>query len=1285
MNSRDPQFWQRLRELFEATLQLPPDQRESLIALAAVESSELKSELVELLRHHDLGNAEGFLERGSAKDSSSHAVMGSVVRSLSEFAATPRIPGYEIEGLLGRGGMGVVWKAHDPALIRSVAIKQPLVLGTLDPSVKDRFLREARAAARLQHPHICPIHLVSEVDGQPYLVMPFLSGPTLRDWARQKLPSEPQAAMVVAALARAVAVAHELGIIHRDIKPSNVIMTDESRSPVLMDFGCAKDLESVDGPVSHSGLCVGTPAYMAPEQANSKLGAVDARSDVYSLGIVLYELICGRPAFEGTTAEVLNAVCTQDPAPPRSLAPYVHRDLETICLKATAKSPADRYQTAAELADDLERFIAGEFVRARRASVWERGRRHIARHRAVASLAGVAVAALVLVLALTWRAAAVSLATTLQTQLQAGLDKNGWNPSDFEDLDQLATQLYDHQPHQATFFRRRIAERIEREVRDRLRRRDFDQSTADEALQWLTILEAQIPDAAAQHRTELSRRLRAWATTVSLVPPFREMDRVFPNHRFTVNEPRSRFAMPVATGIETIVTTIPCSGHTELRMKVANCSEAPLVGARLSYRGDGGYDFLLGSVEALASLGKGDSGAGWPTMGDAMRDGRAIRLQLRRRGIVVRELQVSPEFDVQGDSVEIVARREDDQLELRLEGLRAGESGREATPPLVKYRDAFPLNPGPEDTWSLLWMAPLEMRGLVVSRQLRSPATNPRERGDDHYSKGEFQQALSFYSDAEIGDGEARADVEQELRFKRGLCLSQLQREEEALALWATVMNETGERWPVVAGCHLWENSLRHGHHAEAEAIFGIIGARYSQSDLLALISDDLRKSIIRSYQNAARGLVWFRHDPDRTRNLMRAEAVEELMGADIEQRAWTWWGVFRSAWADGQLELALSRGDKLLSVEPEVRWTSVQFFMEYCTLSRQLGNASHVLSLLNQQIAKPRLANRGPVFPLLIERARTFAALGQPDRAEADLDDYFRRVATDRERFYYFGDACLLRGFLRADRGDAEGAISAWREGALACRFKERPVRVTSEGMEIVLASMLGSLSNELDEAAADVLLTKALEGLPLGVLGPSVKQTFPLPPDILAAMWRSPHGRNLARQFALRTQSPSEFGRQGCLLIGGALVRRGAFHDAVSADQGRVIDELTADVFDAWNLKKLSELQLTQLGMAWKGQTGIFGWAAVARTLPPSIKLRLAYVLGHRLIRLNRPDEATQLLKQVRESSPPDSELSRLCQASLVTMATPAKVDPANSSSPDADTGSQTPRSWKPGPVEE
>jgi serine/threonine-protein kinase len=281
-----------------------------------------------------------------------------------ELPDLPAIAGYEVLGVLGRGAMGVVYKARHRGLKRLVALKMILAGEHVGQRERARFRREAEAIARLAHPNIVQVYEVGEEGGRPFLSLEYVDGGSLD----QKIADTPQppgeAARLVRLLAGAMEAAHREGVIHRDLKPGNVLLTREG-IPKVGDFGLARELEAGAG-ATRSGTVLGTPSYMAPEQADGRAHDVGPPSDVYGLGAVLYELLTGRPPFKGANVwDTIHQVKNQEPVPPGQLQPRVPRDLETVCLKCLQKHPRKRYASAADLAEDLRRFLAGEPILAR--------------------------------------------------------------------------------------------------------------------------------------------------------------------------------------------------------------------------------------------------------------------------------------------------------------------------------------------------------------------------------------------------------------------------------------------------------------------------------------------------------------------------------------------------------------------------------------------------------------------------------------------------------------------------------------------------------------------------------------------------------------------------------------------------------------------------------------------------------------------------------------------------------------------------------------------------------
>jgi tetratricopeptide (TPR) repeat protein len=309
----------------------------------------------------------------------------------------PSIGRYRLDAPLGTGSFGTVWRAWDADLGRAVAVKLPRAGRFADSADEERFLREARSAARLRHPGIVAVHDVGRERDTVYLVSELVQGLSLEEWLTEARPGFAQAADLLARVAEALHHAHRHGVVHRDVKPSNIMLEVGDLSPRIMDFGLAR-WEAGEAPLTQEGQLLGTPAYMSPEQVLDPR-AVDGRTDVYSLGVILYELLTGTLPFDGLTRMLLHQVLTEEPRAPRRLNDRIPRDLETIALTCLAKDPDRRYPSAQALADDLRRFRSGEPIRARPAPAWERAGKWARRRPALAALLAVSAVAVCTLLA----------------------------------------------------------------------------------------------------------------------------------------------------------------------------------------------------------------------------------------------------------------------------------------------------------------------------------------------------------------------------------------------------------------------------------------------------------------------------------------------------------------------------------------------------------------------------------------------------------------------------------------------------------------------------------------------------------------------------------------------------------------------------------------------------------------------------------------------------------------------------------------------------------------------
>jgi serine/threonine protein kinase/WD40 repeat protein len=386
--------FQRLEELFHRALALPESERAVFLDRECAGEAILRAALEDLLRHDAPSETDRLMVSPIKRTTTPIIQAGSTTEkglgdaSLEAPVDPSGIPGYQILGELGRGGMGVVFKARQISLDRLVAIKMSLSVGAVTANQLARFRLEAESLARLQHPNIVQIYEIGEYRGVPYFVMEYVDGPSLAHVAAG-LPQPIQAsAHLVETLARAMAAVHVHGLIHRDLKPANVLLQMKDQAwegasakqkeqapfaildsgtfiPKITDFGIAKRLQGA-GLTTLTGAVIGTPSYMAPEQARADQEALGPGVDIYALGTILYELLTGRPPFEGASAaETYVRILNEEPISPTQWRPGLPRDLATICLKCLEKDARKRYTTAGELGDDLRRFQSGEPIKAR--------------------------------------------------------------------------------------------------------------------------------------------------------------------------------------------------------------------------------------------------------------------------------------------------------------------------------------------------------------------------------------------------------------------------------------------------------------------------------------------------------------------------------------------------------------------------------------------------------------------------------------------------------------------------------------------------------------------------------------------------------------------------------------------------------------------------------------------------------------------------------------------------------------------------------------------------------
>lgn len=413
--------WQEIKRIFNEALALAPEQRQAFLDGLSSRAPELHREIVDLLKSHDDADENSFLgpleigkktkadlaetvalsglptlDQGNSVDEVPSMCTLSSMVEIPETTYIGQLGDYQLIEQIGRGGMGVVYKAYHEKLRRTVALKVIASGSLCAPEDIARFHIEAEAAARLNHPGIVPVYDVGEHEGTHYYSMAYVEGDSLSSYVGTGKPRlEPRrAAELMELVCRAVQYAHDRAVIHRDLKPANILV-DKEGQPKLTDFGLAKVLQEEEG-LTMTGQVMGTPNYMAPEQAKGQQDRISNRTDVYSLGATLYALLAGSPPFKGKTlVETLRQVESASPEPLTHRGLAIPLDLWTICEKSLAKRPEDRYESAGALADDLQRYLSGFPISARAVGGWARAWRWCQRNRLVASLIAVVATTLV--------------------------------------------------------------------------------------------------------------------------------------------------------------------------------------------------------------------------------------------------------------------------------------------------------------------------------------------------------------------------------------------------------------------------------------------------------------------------------------------------------------------------------------------------------------------------------------------------------------------------------------------------------------------------------------------------------------------------------------------------------------------------------------------------------------------------------------------------------------------------------------------------------------------------
>jgi WD40 repeat protein/formylglycine-generating enzyme required for sulfatase activity/tRNA A-37 threonylcarbamoyl transferase component Bud32/tetratricopeptide (TPR) repeat protein len=1176
--------------------------------------------------------------------------------------------GYELLEEIAHGGMGVVFKARQTKLNRVVALKM-ILAGQLasDESIQ-RFYTEARAAAQLDHPHIVPIYEIGEHEGQQFFSMALVEGGSLQTRiSRGPLPPQ-AAAQMVTDVADAVEYAHRHGIVHRDLKPHNILM-DQYGQPKVTDFGLAKQMQAGDG-LTASGDILGTPSYMAPEQAAGHVHGLGPAVDIYALGAILYCLLTGRPPFQAAAlSETLRQVVEREPVSPRLLSPTTPRDLETICLKCLEKRPSQRYATAHDLATDLRRYLAGEPIAARRITPVERAFRWCCRRPLAAALlaAVVLLAATMGVLGVvSHRAARTERLATLARLFQANFDALQWTEKYVQEQESLLAEMAALDPPRAAEDRHRLLAKLADGIATQIGQPRLDEADRRKIESALAVLDSRDPVRAAELRDRYRKCLSDWQVEWRLTRPFSGWEKHLPAGVARLQD--ETLARTAADKPEPLVR-LKDAGSQAIELTVTfapGWDRATELGLLLHLDQQAGYEFLLRTpapAEFGEEGGRADEepargartdpkrgpqpvgskpSAGKPSVpfGQVRRRGGTAVAAILRQGVGLQRREI-PLSDLPPGPLQLRLRRDRDQLIAQVDAL-----------PELKSFDPFPLS-GETGVLAVRWPADAALLQLQVARKNLPPQPSTLDEADALYDAGQFAAALEPYATEARRAGSAARD---EARHKQALCLAALQRTDEAVATWEQLRTEPGGRWPLIAACQLWRHYVLKNRETEADAMLALLQARSAGGELALLVSSDLRDELVerylREFQEPKRLL---RYDPGRLQRVERAVSALDML-APVEAGSLFRQEILARAYEfEGRLEQALAIY-KLFVTANSRRFQP----RHYYRVLRLLNRAPQAVNELDRKLQELSPHDDSVLYKLLLlERIRS-RWVAQKDRTavESDWSEALRLANSDTkmeedERAYFLGDLFLLRGFLQLERGDEAGAREAWHAGFAAVRkpLSKRQGYLYND----LKALFLGALTEEISDAELQRFFDAMLSGATDSPIAAIIRTVLSGESTGLAAstrqMCRTARGRQVALGVALETLSREAGLRDPVALMMTSYLRLNAFGGEVTAEQEGLLWQLGTDGYDGvLRHGTVGGNALLPLGMLWKGLGGTPAWNMMQQGLPPGLRGPLAYVLAHRMVHRRMPREAAEpLFDAALKAAPAGSPLARLAKDDL------------------------------------
>jgi tRNA A-37 threonylcarbamoyl transferase component Bud32/tetratricopeptide (TPR) repeat protein len=1181
--------------------------------------------------------------------------------------------------------------ALDSELQRDVALKEIQPAFADQPEHQQRFVREAEITGRLEHPGVVPVYGLGRYpDSRPYYAMRFIKGQSLRQALKEfhdpnTGPTDPgqrqlrlrQLLNHFVVVCNTIAYAHSKGVLHRDIKPDNVMLGPYGET-LVVDWGLAKimgqaeeappaEISTLKPPegedLTPAGWLVGTPAFMSPEQAAGEVQMLGPACDVYSLGATLYTLLTGQPPFRGLgIAAILESVRGGHFPPPRQVNPRVPAALDAVVRKAMALRPADRYGSARELGEDVERWLADEPVRAQREAPWQTFRRLLRRHREVVRVTAGALVMMTLVTVLLvnnarWKQREHQI-QMLERDLQDAWKEGSWDQAHLEFLQGLADRLETLDREVSRRAREQTEERLAEVIRQALQTRVLDPARVERIRAQIALLgplSATADRKAQELRAGLNQRVPEWQPLFALTAPFQDRANLFADDHVTV-EPRSRAVLlPDRPPNSPVVPTrFDSKGSVRLTAEfTSSWTSAPAVGLLLNLTEGSSYRFLV-TVPEFKPESEGAL-AEQQSLGATLQAGVPVRVLLLRNSVVLRQQDTYLPID---RPLRLIASREGERLSLQVNTLE----------PLVS-EDIFPLQSEPAGVFGLWWPKGVELVRLEGSDQLQAPPTSGLEPGDELFTRNEYAASLAWYRQKE--QGAAGEPLGQHVRFKQGLALYALGRKDEARALWDQLFREmpadadaATARWSLRAAAQLWLDLLHQNKVREAEAFLNLLLAGFGFEQLAPLLPAEVRRDILaRTIEVGYRSRTPF-HTEANLEKLLQAWRVEEILSESAYERRVTRWLLVdayrilgQHVWARIVLDRLL--GEKDLSLTERVALVRESVWM-------------HIEGQRPREGLKAieRLRGHSPdrqVLPLLLERARVHVALENWDQADRDMTEFFRQAGdrpATRLDYADWADGCLLQGLLLERQGQQEEAQKAWKKGLLrnwpGGRLPDLPynrelsgVAANNRANAVTFLVLLSSLTGELTEPESELIFNPIPRRLSGAQLAERQMRQALFPPSFIRkateTAFQSPRGRDLIRRMAYRQIPLQQFLKDPLVLRLAECLHQGAWPGQVPEELDRLFNETAWALIRRYPGDFFFDDEFRDLLGLWSvkvdpGPT----WKEVAPRLGPDLRLSVAVILGGRMQTAGKPEWARPFFQEVVDAKP-STFLLRLAREQL------------------------------------